>query len=366
MVTAKSGRAVHQLLVSASPRDAVTNSVREIRALLGERYRSEAFALNRHPDVMDDFYSPFDYVPGRMEDPDPVTIVHISMGDSRFIPLMDKIPGQFVIMYHNVTPPGYFSKWDPTMARLLEEALDYAGALQSRSVLALADSSFNGEDLIAVGYDSFSVAGLITGRDRLLNVPPAKISAPEDIPVILSVGQLYPHKRPDYLIASLLQLRQRCGVRAHLVLAGAARLDSFSHAVARYVKRLGLEGDVTITGSISEEELVAWYRRADLFAVASEHEGFCVPLIEAMLFDVPIVARANAAIPETVGPAAVLVPSDTSPSAFARVMAEVLEDPVAARVLVERGMVQRERFSDDSARRRLLDALEPVLAGRDR
>jgi glycosyltransferase involved in cell wall biosynthesis len=115
---------------------------------------------------------------------------------------------------------------------------------------------------------------------------------------------------------------------------------------------------VTVTGHISEEELVAWYRRADLFVVASEHEGFCVPLIEAMQFDIPIVARANGAVPETLGDAGVLVPGDTGPSTLAAVIAAVLDDDLARDALRARGRARRSAFTAEACRRRFLETLD--------
>jgi glycosyltransferase involved in cell wall biosynthesis len=124
------------------------------------------------------------------------------------------------------------------------------------------------------------------------------------------------------------------------------------------VDRLGLASKVTVTGHISEEELVAWYRRADLFVVASEHEGFCVPLIEAMQFDIPIVARANGAVPETLGDAGVLVPGDTGPSTLAAVIAAVLDDDLARDALRARGRARRSAFTAEACRRRFLETLD--------
>lgn len=246
------------------------------------------------------------------------------------------------------------------MARLLEAGRRYLEVLRDRTVLALADSSFNAEDLYNVGYSRVRVGGLILSVERLLDVEPAPLPFRIEGPVVLSVGQLYPHKRPDLVVASFHELVTRHRPEAHLVLAGSSRLPEYAEALSHYVERLGLGPRVTITGHISEEELVAWYRRADVFVVASEHEGFCVPLVEAMEFGVPIVARANGAIPETLGDAGVIVPGDSGPRVLAGVVAAVIEDETAKEGLRVRARARAKAFTAEACRRQFLDALEDV------
>lgn len=361
-------RSVHQILVTASPGDAVTNAACQIRSLLRRHGTSEIFAFNIHGDLLGDVLPTSEYSDFAPSDPDPVTLVHVSMGDDRLLPFLDGVPGRFILSYHNVTPSHFFAPWDPAMARLLEQGRRSLELLRDRTVLALADSSFNAADLHRVGYRSVRVGGLILGLERLLDVAPTPLPGPIDGPVVLSVGQLYPHKRADLMVAAFHQLVTRHRPDAHLVLAGSNRLPPFSAALGRFVDRLGLGPRVTITGHLDDAELVAWFRRADVFVLASEHEGFCIPLVEAMLFDVPIVARANAAIPETVGDAAVLVPGDAGPGAFAAVVAEVLDDEPARRALIARGRQRRAAFSSEACCLRFLaavdDASDPAVACR--
>jgi glycosyltransferase involved in cell wall biosynthesis len=110
---------------------------------------------------------------------------------------------------------------------------------------------------------------------------------------------------------------------ARLVLVGASRLAPYGRALRRFATELNLSG-VRFAGSVTEAGLATLFRRADALVTASEHEGFCVPLIEAMSFGVPIVARANAAIPETLGGAGLLLPGDAGPEILAEAMAEIL------------------------------------------
>jgi glycosyltransferase involved in cell wall biosynthesis len=354
------GRSIHQVVVTAAPGDAITNSVMEIRSLLRTYGKSEVFACNVHNDLHGDVLSISDYDRHAPAEKQPLTLVHVSMGDDQLLPFVSRLAGSLIVSYHNITPSSYFAPWDPPTARLLELGRRSLEPLRDRTVLALADSSFNAADLRDAGYPLVRVGGLILGVERLSELEPARLSAPVGGPIVLSVGQLYPHKRPDLILAAFHELVSRHRPDASLVLAGSARLPAYAEAISNYVDRLGLASKVTVTGHISDEELVAWYRRADLFVVASEHEGFCVPLIEAMQFDIPIVARANGAVPETLGGAGVLVPGDTGPSTLATVIAAVLDDDPARDALRARGRERRRAFTAEACRRRFLEALEDL------
>ena len=354
------GRSIHQVMVTAAPGDAITNSVMEIRSLLRTYGKSEVFACNIHNELLGDVLSISDYDRHSPAEEQPLTLVHLSMGDDHLLPFVSRLAGALIVSYHNITPSSYFAPWDASTARLLELGRRSLELLRDRTVLALADSSFNAAELHDAGYSPVRVGGLILGVERLLELEPARMNAPVDGPTILSVGQLYPHKRPDLILAAFHELVARHRPDAHLVLAGSSRLPGYAQAISRYVNRLGLASKVTVTGHIPEEELVAWYRRANLFVVASAHEGFCVPLIEAMQFDIPIVARANGAIPETLGGAGVLVPGDTGPSTLAAVMAAVLDDDLARDALRARGRVRRSAFTAEACRHRFIEALDDL------
>jgi L-malate glycosyltransferase len=349
---------VHQAVVIAAPNDAITGSVMALRDLLRESRWSEVFALHVHPDLLGDVHLHTEYSSIAAHGSDAVTIVHLSMGDDGFLPFLAEIPGRFIISYHNVTPASYFAPWDPPTARLLELGRRYLTDLRERAAVAIADSDYNASELRRAGYRDVRVGGLALEVERLSTLPAASFFDPHRGPLILSVGQLYPHKRPDILLAAFHRLVNELRPDARLVIAGAARLQSFAQAVDSYVDRLGLSSRVTITREIPDLELAAWFRAADLFVTMSEHEGFCVPLVEAMFFDVPVLGRACGAVPETVGGAGVIVPEAAGPSSIARVMAAMLEDPGATACLRDRGRIRREDFTRDSCRRRLREALD--------
>jgi glycosyltransferase involved in cell wall biosynthesis len=134
---------------------------------------------------------------------------------------------------------------------------------------------------------------------------------------------------------------------------------SYRSALARYSRELNLDRS-SLFGWVSDEQLAALYRRADLFVTCSEHEGFCVPLLEAMAWDVPVVARRFAAVPETLGDAGVLVDPDDGPLVLAEAMHDALTDDALRRTLVDRGRARIEAYRPDRARNAFLAALAEV------
>jgi glycosyltransferase involved in cell wall biosynthesis len=147
---------------------------------------------------------------------------------------------------------------------------------------------------------------------------------------------------------------------AHLILVGSQRLARFGRAVQTLIAELGLHR-AWITGGVPDETLRVFYERADAFVTTSDHEGFCVPLIEAMSFDLPVVARATTAIPETLGGAGLLVDPDDGALVIAEAMATVLTDAATRQELVGRGRRRLQDFDPDQARATFLDHLVSVV-----
>jgi glycosyltransferase involved in cell wall biosynthesis len=169
--------------------------------------------------------------------------------------------------------------------------------------------------------------------------------------VVLFVGQLLPHKRPDLLVEAMHVAVTYFGLRATLVLVGQNRFARYSEAVSAQVRELNLP-QVHLVGLVDDERLAAIFRRAVAFVTVSEHEGFCVPLLEAMAFDVPVIARACAAIPETVGDGGLLLPAWAGAELIAEAITRVMEDTALRSDLIARG---RRRLGE-------LIALDPSVA----
>jgi glycosyltransferase involved in cell wall biosynthesis len=211
-----------------------------------------------------------------------------------------------------------------------------------------------------MGYADVVVVPAGAEPGRLLDTPGEEIDDPRASPVILAVGQVLPLKRIELLV-QLAAVRVRyAGVEARVAIAGGSPLASYGNAVAAYVSRAGASG-VRLTGRVSDGELATLFRRADVYVTASEHEGLCLPPLEAMAFGVPVLARRHAALPETLGDAALILDADSGPVEMAEGAYELLHNRSLADSLRARGSQRLAAFAPGHTTAAFLDALGPVL-----
>jgi L-malate glycosyltransferase len=357
--------AIHQVLVSAAPGDAITNMAFEIRSLLRRIGPSDLFArfidTQLQQEVLPlDAYA--ERVPARGRGD--ILIYHASIGQAEVAAFLLERPEELVLLYHNITPPEFYLPYDSTFSRLLAEGRFELGLLRPRVVLALAVSSYNAQELEDLGYRDvrvsppiFDVQGLTKGEPYGPKV--RDLAQEPDLPFILFVGQLLPHKRPDLLLQAYSVLVTHLMPDARLALVGALRQPTYERALRSFLRESNLP-NAWLCGTVSTAELIAFFRRADLFVTASEHEGFCIPLVEAMAFGVPVVARSYAAIPETMGSGGLLLPPNSGPLMLAEAMAAVIEDTALARELAVRGTARAREFDVNSARQAFLGHLAAV------
>jgi L-malate glycosyltransferase len=324
-MTRHAGPGIHQILVAASPGDAITNLAFGTRRLLRRVGPSEIYAHHIAPGLGAEVL-PLSTYPARRAPGIPM-IFHASIGQPEVHRFLTTRAEPLVLVYHNVTPGSYFEPFDPGFAELLMLGRDEVELLRPRVVRAVADSRFNACELEAMGYRDVRVVPPVVDIRRLTRVEPRSSTlahlATFGAPILLSVGQLMPHKRPDFLVEAMHVAETYLGLRGYLMLVGHQRLERYTRAVREQVQELSLSG-VHFVGAVDDADLAAMYRSADTVVSASEHEGFCLPLLEAMTFEKPIVARACAAVPETVGEGAVLLPAYEGPVLFAEAIGEVL------------------------------------------
>lgn len=356
---------LHQVVVSASPRDAVTGSAFALRTLLREVCESEIYALNIDPQLQHEVRSIHEFPQARRGDREQLILFHASIGSPEVFRFLTQRPEQLVMMYHNISPAAAFAPYDPVFADLLRAGRDELAGLRERTVLALAPSQFNADELLALGYADVRVSPLIIDVDRLTALEPLAPTVDylaERVRghVFLFVGQQLPHKRPDFLLKAFHILSTHLLPDCHLMMIGPARLDAYRDLLVTFRRELNLR-DAALIGSVSDEELVAHYRRADVFVTASEHEGFCVPLLEAMAFEVPVLARSFAAVPETVGGAGLVLPQDGGPALFAEAMAALATTPEVREECTVGGRRRLRHYAPADAKATFLRHLGTVL-----
>ncbi len=354
----------HQLMVSASPGDAVTNAALELRQVLRQVGPSEIYAAYRDPRLADEVQLLGEFPRRGRRAGEDVIVYHASIGEPLTTAFLLERRERVVLVYHNISPAASFAPYDPAFAGLLVQGRRELVALRHRVHLALAVSPYNARDLEALGYEDVRLAPLIIDTEAMRRIEPDPATAHHlqsqlKGPVVLYVGQLSPHKRADLLVQAYHVLVTYLEPEAHLILVGAGKLVPYRQAVQSFIEDLNLSR-AWIAGSVAPEALVAFYRRADAFVTASEHEGFCVPVVEAMAFDVPVVARAQAALPETLGGAGLLLPPEDDPVLLAEAMAAAATDPAIRPALVAAGRSRLRDFDPDNARAAVLEHLLEV------
>ncbi len=286
-------------------------------------------------------------------------------------------PETLVVNYHNVTPPELMAPWDNHLALGQMRAQGDLRVLAPRAALAVADSAYNEAHLVAAGFRATAVAApsasLEVGRewaiDSSATTPRATVTlrtpGAGDGARWLAVGRVSPNKALESTVAALAVTRAHGDAAATLRIVGRPATGSYADALGRYVAELGLSRAVTFEGHVSDATVVSAYEEADVLVVTSEHEGFCVPVVEAMSAGLPVVAFDRGAVAEILGAAGVLV-SDKDPYALAGSIEALLSDGPRWAALVEAGRRRVGGLRLGSAAERFVDLLVPLLGAAER
>jgi glycosyltransferase involved in cell wall biosynthesis len=350
--------AIHQLLPVLSPGDAIGQAVRRLRtSFRAAGFASETFAEQVHRSLRSQA-RPVEELEASVTDSD-VVLYHLSIG-AHCARVFSGLACRRVIVYHNITPAHFYATTSPRVAHWLEQGRRDLDRLAPTVELGISDSEYNAAELRAAGCPATMVIPPPVDLDRL-SPRPAKAQGP---PLLIFTSRLAPNKRQEELIRVLAALREGSQPEATLVLPGGwGDTETYVAGLRRFAADLGVAGAVEIPGSLSDRQLGDLYARASIAVCASEHEGFGMHLLEAMAFDLPIVARAAAAVPETLGGASILL-TTTDPLVWAAVIDRVLRDGPLRRRLIAQGRSRLSDFSDTALQSRLSELLERLsLAG---
>ena len=354
-------RGVHQVLATLGDGDAIGNQVRGIQRVLQRAgYASEIFVETVEPRLAPltcDYHSLVEF-----SDPDNLLIHHFSLG-SKASRTAYALPDRMALIYHNITPPEYFTNYYPALARQCFLGRRELRMFARRCVLALGDSAYNQRELDAAGFTRTAVLPVIAGFSHLDVPPSAAVTAQfdDEWTNILFVGRLVPNKKIEDVIRIFHAYQTRFRPRSRLLLVGSqAGMDRYASALTSLLDTLG-QPNVMLVGPVSNAELTAYYDVADLFLCASEHEGFCVPLIEAFHKKVPVLAYAAAAVPATMDGAGVLF-DNRDPMHVAALMDAVLSDADLQETIVVGQLEAVGRLQTKHVDARLLGFVEQALS----
>jgi L-malate glycosyltransferase len=351
---------VNQWVPAAHRGDAIGDSARRTQALLRAMgHESELYAMTIDEDLRGEV-RPFEHPDARRGD---VTIFHFAL-ISPMTSAFAELRGGRVLQYHNVTPAHFFAPYDAGLFRLARLSRQDLSTLAGRVDLALGDSEYNRRELEHLGFTTTGVMPIAIDTDRITTAPrrPALEQILDDgLENFLFVGRIVPNKRIDDFVRLAEEYKRYVNVDYRFIFVG--RFDgvpNYYATVRALIREYDLPPDRFIfTGPVSNEDLATYYRMASVYISLSDHEGFCVPLLEAMAVDLPVLAYGAAAVPDTLGGAGVeFFPKDLE---YAAELLGVLtfDDDVRRKVI--EGQRRRLRdFGDERIERELRAILARV------
>ena len=283
--------------------DAITNMMLALRELLiSKGYESEIYA-EYIDERLSDRIRPIQEYKGSREN---LLFVHHSMGMNCFDKIVG-LPDKKALIYHNITPEHFFE--DEGTKKAIRKGLWQAKEYRKYVDYSIADSNYNRKELLGMGYEEVDVMPIQISLDRFDHVTSkaSVLEGHEKYKNIIFVGRVVPNKCQSDIIRAFTVYNVYYNTDSRLFIVGDDGMDSYVKELKEICREYGIEDKVFFTGKVSEEELKAYYEMADLFLCMSEHEGFGVPLLEAMRMGVPVIGYRSSAVPETMNGAGVLV-----------------------------------------------------------
>ena len=352
-------RAIHQFHGGSSLGDGITNGLFYTRDLLrGLGFQSEIYCADVAPELAGEIHA----APTFPDSPDILLLFHYSWRIS-FARWAQQLTCRKALVYHDITPEEFFG--DPILEQGAREARAQIAALQPSMSAAFAQSGFSARNLEALGYRNVDTIPLLFDpmpwRTAPYDEALAKRLSADDSFKVLFVGRIAANKRQEDLLHVAAHLRRMMERPVKLILPGGFDVGAdYRERLLALEMDLGLQGCVELPGKVDDRQLRALYRASDVFLCLSEHEGFCIPLIEAMQFDLPVVAFSACAIAETMGQGGLLL-EDKEPGTVAAILKVIAEEPELRRRLVLAGRRNVRRFDRALSVQRLCGFLSDRL-----
>jgi L-malate glycosyltransferase len=335
---------VDQLVPAFHRGDAIGDAALHMRDFLrSKRYVSDIYCLDRDKGLEGEGLPFAKFPPAGKGD---VSILHFAI-PSPLTAGLARQAGRKVIIYHNITPERFFAPFDAEMARICRVGREQLASLVSSVDLALADSEYNRRELADLGFRRTEVLPLFIDF-RKYDAPAYDFAGGlyrDGRTNILFVGRIVPNKKIEDLIKVAFYFRKYISPLVRLIVVGkTSSLPKYFESLVRMSDEFYLKPEeIVFTGHVPDEEMFALYKASDVFLSMSEHEGFSLPLVESMVFDLPIVAYDAAAVPFTLDGAGVLFRTKR-PDRVAELVARVAGDPKLRRQIVEGQRRRLEAF----------------------
>lgn len=349
---------VHQFHPSTAEGDAVTGDMLEIQRVLRDAgFVSEIFAQNIGAGLKKLIRPLSQYSAA----PASLLMVHHSMGFDGFEEVV-RLKGRKILRYHNITPAHFLPTFH--LKRYAEIGRRQLRQYQEHSELAIATSEYSRQDLISTGYRYTCAVPILFRPGWLLaQKPDPQQMKAADRTNLLFVGRICPNKKQDDLISIFDTYYHKYDQQARLLLIGSWEgTESYADQLRSQIKSCGLEQAVWMPGKVTPAVLAAAYRSSAALVCASEHEGFCVPLLEAMAFDLPVLAYHAAAVPETLGSAGILLESK-DPEIWCEVIQELHHNQAFREGVLQKQRARLGELQVKASAARLLEIIQGLAAG---
>ncbi|HSP06135.1 MAG TPA: glycosyltransferase [Acidobacteriota bacterium] len=355
-------RQIHQLVPALHDGDAIGDSARAIRDFL----RAKGFSSDIYAYTIDESLGGealyFANQQLSMQEQD-ILVYHYALpsGMSDFV---KRSACKKALIYHNITPSYYWLSYDPSLLHLASAGRRELESLAPFLDRSAGDSEFNRLELQELHFRNTCVLPIYVKEERYRVQPSPFITGAMNDGCFnfLFVGRVAPNKKLEDVL-TLLHFYRRCYSQlSRVIFVGKTNVTPpYHNALRERTARLGImPDDVVFTGHVDWPELVAYYKSAHVFVSMSEHEGFCVPLVEAMICELPIVAYASTAVPYTLGKAGIQF-TERNFLELAAVCHRLKEDSVFRESVLKTQREQLKHYTRDAVERSVEEFLAPLL-----
>ncbi len=353
-----------QVIPTVSFGDAVSNDARAICRVISEMgYKTGIYAENIDSRIRDPFLHRITKLPEIKRDD--IVIFNHSTGTD----LCYKLPelgGRKMMIYHNITPPKFFDMYSLRSKELTEYGYRGTEFLSDKIEYVMPVSEYNASDLRNMGYNCpMYIRPILIPFEDYEKEPDKGIIekySGDGYTNIVFVGRIAPNKKHEDLIKTFAYYKKHINPKSRLILVGSdSGMERYSGYLKSYAEAL-MVGDVIFTGHISFKAILAYYNIADVFLCMSEHEGFCVPLAEAMFFKVPIIAYDSSAIADTLGGSGILI-KDKDPVFVSMMIDKLVKDPALREYVVAKQSERLKDFAYEKIKARFVNGLTDFING---
>ena len=352
-------QAIHQFLPVLARHDAIGETVLEIQKyLLNLGYDSKIFVETIIDPTKTITKSFREYIPEKND----LLIYHHSIGSS-LAKHLSELSQLKLLFYHNITPSKFFEDYDQTLVNQLDQGRDQLKILSQHFTYAMAASGYNKAELSSYGFKTIFDMQYFLNLERFNNIVPDKeiLNSYNDTTNIIFVGRRSPNKKVEDILKVFAYYKIFNPNSKLFLLGGSWSVEEYVKKLETLKQKLKIDNnDVISITTLSDKELKSYFQISDVFLCMSEHEGFCIPLVESMHFDIPIIAYNAGAIPDTLGGAGILL-NHKKFGEIANLIDILTSNDLFKNQIIEQQNQRLLNFSDEKAKILLKNNIEQVL-----